>query len=263
MKCNGVRVFCDFSHGSYVWYDADPPDLAFDQYLIRTIIPQCEGDVFVDVGAHFGFFSAYFGDLLIQHSIQTKIISLEPDRSHFRNLQETMKNYNSLNIILLPLAISITDGFLTMYKTDADCLHSYKEDIAEPCYEVGAISLDSLAREHIKSGGRIAFIKIDVDGAEPSLFKGGVETLARDKPVVFMEFAPKFLRRSGQDPKEFYDYLCDRHHVYWVLSNIQVARRVGKADYENIAETTGEGITDLILSSTDLYIPEFSCRTRI
>jgi FkbM family methyltransferase len=263
LECNGVPVFCDFSQGSYVWYDSDSSNLAFDQYLIRTIIPQCEGNVFIDVGAHFGFFSAYLGDLLIQNSTQAKIISLEPDRAHFRVLQETMKKYDGLNITLLPLAISITDGFLTMYKTDADCLHSYKEDNSESCYKVGAISLDTLARKHIKSGERIAFIKIDVDGAEPSLFKGGAETFARDKPVVFIEFAPKHLRRSGQDPKEFYDYLCDSHHVYWISYNTQIARRVGIADYENITETTGEGITDLIVSSTDLYIPEYSCRARI
>ena len=75
-----------------------------------------------------------------------------------------------------------------MYRTDADCLHSYKEPTGESCYEVSAISLDTLATRHLREDEKIAFIKIDVDGAESELLAGGMETIRTHKPIIFMEF---------------------------------------------------------------------------
>lgn len=252
---NGIRVFCNFAHPSYMWYDADSPNLAFDQQVIRAVIAQSEGDVFIDVGAHFGFFSAYLGELLSHRSAPSKIIALEPDKEHFRCLKETVRPYVNQNVILLPFAISDSEGHVTLYKSDAPCLHSYKEANAVSCYQVKAISLDSIARLYTNEEEKIAFIKIDVDGAEPLLFAGGKEAISKHKPIMLMEFAPDGLRQAGVEPQEFFNQLCHNFCVYWLSYESWTIRRIGCKDYEEMVKSVGNRITDLLLSSASLSFP--------
>src|SRR5262249_21584781 len=49
--------------------------------------------------------------------------------------------------------------------------------------------------------GRLAFVKMDVEGAELLAVRGGRARLARDRPVILTELNPVQLRRvSGCDP---------------------------------------------------------------
>jgi FkbM family methyltransferase len=252
VRCNGVRVFCDFRHKSHVWYCGNSPTLNFDQQVIRSLVYQGEGNVYIDIGAHFGFFAAYLAELLKRHPGSPRIFALEPDRDSFHCLEATMQQYAQSNIELLPYAISQQDGSTAMYRTDADCLHTYNEVSAEMCYEVPAISLDSFARKHLREGERIALIKIDVDGSEPQLFAGGEETICGHRPIIFMEFAPSHLLKAGENPHRMYQQLCERFHVYWASQSSRQLRSVSPNDYNTLANEIADRVTDLVLSSRPL-----------
>ncbi len=51
-----------------------------------------------------------------------------------------------------------------------------------------AVTLDAYAAAHVID--RVDLVKLDVDGAEPDVLRGGRETLARCRPVLVMELAP-------------------------------------------------------------------------
>ncbi len=256
LRCNGVQVFCSFAHDAFAWYDGDAANLAFDQQVIRAAIAQSHGSVFIDVGAHFGFFTAYLGDLLRRRSLSSKIIALEPDPDAFSCLQKTMAQYSDLNVTLLPFAVSDSAGLLTMYQTDAPCLHSYRENNGRECCQTRSITLDSLAGEYLSRSEKIAFIKVDIDGAEPCVFAGGTETFAKHRPIVLMEFAPRVLRAAGWEPQAFFNQLCDDFHVYWVSYDSSTIRHIAHSNYTDVVRTVGDRITDFLLSSTPLTLAE-------
>lgn len=57
------------------------------------------------------------------------------------------------------------------------------------------ITLDSYVRE--KRIGRLDFIKLDTDGFEYQIVKGGIDTLKRFKPVMVVEFNKKSLENGS------------------------------------------------------------------
>ena len=256
LECNGVRVFCNFYDASYAWYDGDSAFLAFDQEVLAAILTQSKGNVALDIGAHFGFFAAYLAGLTPPDPVSSwRVFAIEPDESHFRCLQQTIRRSPaSEKVTPMRVALAEYDKPLMLFRSSASCLHSYAEPGSTAVETVDARSLDSLVAACLGPSDRVALIKIDVDGAEPLLFAGGRSTLAAHKPTVLMEFAPIHLRAAGTDPREFFMTLCAQYHVYWLLCHERSARRVTEADFGEIQDMTGEGITDLVLASRPLAL---------
>lgn len=252
VTCNGVRVYCDFRDEAYTWYVDHRRSLALDQKVLRELARVSSGNVLIDIGAHWGFFTAYFAELAVQKDPEATVIALEPDPNHFRFLQRTMATYagRSRNL-LLPLALAAHNGLVTLYESGGICLHSYGAGGAVRRHEVQGVTLDALADDYLTTRDRVAVIKIDIDGAEPTLFAGGSMTLRRHTPFVFMEFAPQHLSAFGQDPRGFFENLCERFVVYWVSHQHLQVKRVEGSSYQEVARVTGSGVTDLVLSSIE------------
>jgi FkbM family methyltransferase len=250
---NGVRVYVDFRSPNYAWYDADAPNLAFDQKVIRAIIDQCEGSVFMDVGAHYGFYSAFLAQLLNDRARPARLIAVEPDTDNYRCLVQTMAGTPPpIKPELLQIALGDTDGEVTLQRSQyTACARTYRTTGSHDGASVPIRRLDSLAKEMFPTE-RVAFMKVDIDGAEPMLLRGGAELLGRDRPVIFMEFAPSQLVSAGVDPRDFFNTLLDSFSAYWVLWSSQEIRPVTIADYQRLADHAGDDITDLVLSGRPL-----------
>jgi len=74
------------------------------------------------------------------------------------------------------------------------------EDVALPVR-----TIDALLRE--VSGGRVDFIKIDVDGYDLKALQGAAGTLARARPAVFVEICNWALARHGQSGRELLAFM--------------------------------------------------------
>ena len=66
---------------------------------------------------------------------------------------------------------------------------------------VGVETLDRL----VPADHPVSFVKIDVEGGELGVFRGGVETLRRTKPVVVFECGLGSADAYGVEPEEVYD----------------------------------------------------------
>ena len=72
-------------------------------------------------------------------------------------------------------------------------------------FEVEAIPVDSLLPQ---LDGHVDFLKVDVEGAEPLVFRGAQETIERNPHIaILMEWSPNQLRAAGFDPAGFVDEL--------------------------------------------------------
>lgn len=251
MGGTGLPIFVDFRNESYSWYDADAPNLAFDRRVLESLVTQSSGSVFIDVGAHYGFYSAVFAELARGRRI--KIIAVEPDRDNFRCLERTVAHFVNAEAILLPVAAGDRDGSISLYRSDAaPCLHSFAENASRPVYEVESLRVDRIVAEHVGPDERIALMKIDVDGAEAFVLRGASETIDKHRPIMFIEFSPTSLRAAAIDPRGFFENLCSRFFVYWISYAANAVRKVAMSDFDRIAREVGDGITDLLLAHHEL-----------
>jgi hypothetical protein len=78
------------------------------------------------------------------------------------------------------------------------------------------------------------FIKCDVEGAELLVFRGGRETLLRDKPIIFAELLRKWAKPFGYHPTDMLDYFRQLGYLCYAVSDAG-ARRL-----EEVTDATPE-----------------------
>jgi len=79
--------------------------------------------------------------------------------------------------------------------------------------------VDTLKIDDLKIEGKLDFIKIDIEGHEPSAFIGMKETLKKHKPVILIEFSFSCLKRAEQNPNEFSHEIKNEYR--YTFTNIQ------------------------------------------
>ncbi|MEH3158265.1 MAG: FkbM family methyltransferase [Sphingomonas taxi] len=77
------------------------------------------------------------------------------------------------------------------------------------------------------------FIKCDVEGAELLVFRGGRETLARDKPVVFAELLRKWAKPFGYHPNDVLGFFANLGYVCFAVGQDGV-RQIAEVDDQTI-----------------------------
>ena len=149
--------------------------------------------VFVDIRANIGAYS-----ITVSSFSAKKIFSIEPDPL-WNNLVENIE-INNLQKIVFPLHVGLSDEPSTMRwhedKANPGNAHLVfdSHDInfdkiltkfEDKFIECKVIELDSLVSEH--SINQIDIVKIDVEGMEWPVIKGGKETIRKFMPIMIVE----------------------------------------------------------------------------
>jgi FkbM family methyltransferase len=154
-------------------------------WLIKTAGFRC----FLDVGANVGLYAFIFGSLTSDGTVTM----IEPDDSNARLIRKTILA-SKLRCTLVEAAVSDESGGLTFYKDDltgstgslvraADdsfiAVHHHQNPLA---VNVKSVTLDELCSIDLPD-----FIKIDVEGAEIKVLRGGESVLAQSHPALMFE----------------------------------------------------------------------------
>lgn len=161
--------------------------------LAKFLLTNLEhGDVFIDVGAHYGYFSQLAATLV---GPQGQVYSFEASPSSFNILVENKKQFQ--NIQFYNRAVSNTKEGVSIYEfpnlyseyNSLTCNQHrkeawFKKNLPKET-EVKAIRLQDFI-----SGKRIdsCFIKIDVEGSEDKVIEGLGEYLATHSPLIALEY---------------------------------------------------------------------------
>lgn len=164
------------------------------------------GDVVFDIGAHLGFYTLVLSQLTGNVG---KVFAFEPNPELLPSLRKTVASLS--NVELFEIALSDRKDTLDLFvPEDASMasLSDWTEGIAGNVHTVPCTMnrLDDL----VKNGDLPVpqFIKCDVEGAELSVFRGGIETLDRfDAPVILFEVNAKAARSFGSDVREYFEFL--------------------------------------------------------
>lgn len=155
--------------------------------------------VFVDVGANIGFFSA------VASRVVKRVIAIEPYPPNVVLLQKNLTENGRDNFVIFPVAASNrleTAGIDLAPGTN----HSVRGISAGRPLPVMGIPLDAILRDEAPT-----IIKIDVEGHEYSAITGMRATIERHRPVITIEYSPKFINAaSGIEGSELLQFMTER-----------------------------------------------------
>jgi FkbM family methyltransferase len=185
-------------HGEY-----EPP---LTHWFLENVPPTAHC---LDVGANYGYYTC----LLACLARLGRTLGIEPDEEVFELLRDNVY-INSLHAVaaVRRAAVSDTAGQLTLFRrltrsANTSIINLPPESVSylgepppEP-FQVESVPVDSLLGYF---DGRIDIAKIDVEGAEPLVFRGAHKTLAANPQIkIVMEWSPLQIRAAGFDPAEF------------------------------------------------------------
>jgi FkbM family methyltransferase len=176
-------------------------------FLLENVRPD---SVCVDVGANFGYYTC----LMSRIAMQGRTIGIEADPETFEFLRDNVAiNWLEGHTTILNLAASDTDTSLTLHRRDTrsgntsiikidDAALSRLGEKPSTAFSVQARRLDSIIDQPVD------FMKIDVEGAEPLVFRGAGRVIDNSPGIrIVMEWAPDQLRSAGADPAAFTEVL--------------------------------------------------------
>ncbi len=175
-----------------------------DFELVRRLVKP--GDVILDVGANFGFYTVCLAKELGPLS---KVHAFEPNRQTFGRLNRHVQINRLPNVHTYPIGLSDRRGALAIRSEAHNTGGAY---LVQPNGPVGAqqlaavTTLDLFVKE--RRLDRIDFVKVDIEGHEYRFLKGARETLMRFLPAMMMELSPCHLSRAGHSIQDVMDELA-------------------------------------------------------
>ena len=143
-------------------------------------------DIVLDIGANQGLYALLFSERARQ------VYCLEPNPSVFAILSQ---NVRAENVRLLPLAASDRCGSIDFYldqRPDVGGVASSVNvlDDLHAGNMVEKVTVEAITVDHLCETHNIVptFIKADVEGHEPALFRGAQQTIKRYQPLLVFEF---------------------------------------------------------------------------
>ena len=156
-------------------------NFAEEYCLHKYVVP---GTVVVDAGANLGAVA-----VPLAHAVGPRgvVVAVEPQRSVYGLLEGNVALNSLRNVECHRAALGDSLGMVLvrdMLAVDPDA-NTGGLDIREPADDgipTPVVTVDSLV-----AGRPCSLLKIDVEGMEPDVILGSVETIARCKPVVYLE----------------------------------------------------------------------------
>ncbi len=135
--------------------------------------------VYIDVGTNLGNHSLFFAN----HCPSTMVYSFEPTPWSYnttsKNLKlNTKKDFKTYNIALWDEPTTLSFSKFSHFSNTGHSFVSADGDL-----KVNADTLDNIIPETDK----VVFIKIDVEGSEPQVIKGGINLIQTYKPLISCE----------------------------------------------------------------------------
>jgi FkbM family methyltransferase len=164
----------------------DPSELKLTKFLIKNLK---ENDIFYDVGANYGFYT------YLALEFCKEVNSFEPLPDVFENLRMNLEGDKKVFLNNMALSEQIGETFIyvggakfyTKEHTGGSTIITDKSYLNKlnPSRKIliKTITLD----EYIKNHNKPTIIKLDVEGAESLVIKGGYEFFKNNSPIIAME----------------------------------------------------------------------------
>jgi FkbM family methyltransferase len=210
------------------------PNGLFDEYFKLSSY-----GTYIDIGANVGMTTI---PCAFQHAWD--FYAFEPDPDHFRRLQcNLIRNGLADRVRIYNVALYDKAGTLDLRKSPVN-FGDYRLAVGESPetnnWETAKVQTDTLDNLlSVSALRKPIIIKMDTQGAEPFIWRGGKSVIAA-ADVVLTELDPHMITNMGNDPIEFFDSL------HAVFPNAKSEHRNGAEIRKWIAEVVDTGSVDFI-----------------
>jgi len=183
LRCGGVledyRMKLDWQkHRSLVYGNWEPEVV---EAIVREVEP---GGFVLDIGAHIGFYSLLLSKKVGPHG---RVVAFEPFPANFDVLEENLRLNQCKQVLAVKKAVMDCSCELKVSVPAGEPLPGVFSVVGSEGADqvlIEAVSLDDFLSTN---GLPVAFIKIDVEGAEEQVLRGAKKTLASFHPTVLLE----------------------------------------------------------------------------
>ncbi len=157
-----------------------------------------KGSAFLDIGANIGLMSVIASKQVGANGI---VYAVEANPNTVPILQANIDLNNCRNVEVIPVALSDTSGTAVLFENwevnrgGASLISQSNE---ERGIEVKMERLDDLFDENTP----VRLVKIDVEGFEPQVIRGGMQWFQKQLPVFIIEVSQKREKEVGPSPAE-------------------------------------------------------------
>jgi len=193
-------------------------------------------DVLLDVGGHAGAWTVALSRLVPQGTVYV----FEALPYYARVLRATLQALGKTNVVVVNGAVLHESKRVEMVWRDPEGARltglthlKGADESAQGTISVDGLTLDGLLRSF---GGRVRFMKLDIEGAELFALRGAEQLLSTFRPLLYIELNEAYCRRYGHTPKDVFDFLAAQDYRAFVCSADGVCRGVEAGTYSGAGD---------------------------
>ncbi|MEO7191072.1 MAG: FkbM family methyltransferase [Vicinamibacterales bacterium] len=189
-------------------------ELAFACHAVR------EGASVVDVGAHVGLYTLHLAQAVgpLGHVYAFEPIPSQAALLHMGIVANALQTQVSVRQVAIGRAASV--GTMSVGPETADLAHACligDASFRTPGVETMSVRIEALDDCDLRRP--VAFIKLDIEGAEPQALDGARHILHDDRPVLLCELDDRLLDRvSGATPQDVFDQLTPLGYMAYAIA---------------------------------------------
>jgi FkbM family methyltransferase len=210
--------------------------------FLRQIIEPLETELFkkevkknsivLDLGANVGYYTLIFARLVGDDG---KVFAFEPDPNNFALLKKNVEINGYQNVVLVQKAVSNKTGKGRLYlsKNNFGDHRIYDSNSKRKFIEIETVRLDDYFKDF---DGKINFIKMDIQGAEPLALEGMAELLSRNRKLkILSEYWPLGIKRCEKDHEEYLKSLINYGFQLYTIN--EPKKKIEPCDISKILKT--------------------------
>lgn len=199
----------------------------FSREILENYLPQ--NATFVDIGAHYGYFSL----VAAKTKKVKKIIAIEPVLENYIILNKNLEINNVKNCKTYNIAASGKDEikeFNVTEASDSSGFYNHPLTKTKKIINVKAKKIDNITKNQ-----KIDFIKIDTEGHEIEVINGLRCTIINNPNLLLLiEFNPKCQISAGKKPEELLQLLNNIGYDIYLIDDKE--RQYFRIDKSNISK---------------------------
>lgn len=187
-------------------------------------IMAAEPGLFVDVGAHFGWYTCAVASLA-----SSEVVAIEPDAENCTALRANLALNRFQNVSVCNVAVGLQPALLALARRSAGnsgtvAVASDATVETRPQNLVASVTLETLLNELVRPAVRPILLKIDVEGFEPAAL-AGLDFAGRFRPKhMLIECDDAFCARSWGSRERFAAFFNERSYDLFDVSGRPFAR---------------------------------------
>lgn len=201
-RVDGIRYQLDLNEliDSSIYFQG-----AFERESVAAVQRYLKpGDVALDIGANIGCYALLFSKIVGEHG---KVVAFEPMGWAWRKLTRN-KGLNAFTTNLVLEKCAVGDRPATAQRVRfRTSWRIFGADDPPQEEVVDVVTLDQYVEEHLLE--KVDFIKLDVDGFEYKVVRGGKRTLLKYRPIFMLELGSYTLESTGDRLEDLVDCLYD------------------------------------------------------